>query len=398
MGRAKLRNMERKTFWRRGRRIAPVLVPLLAVVGFWLYPPSQERCLRGIALVEVDECYELPLGPGDTLFFKSARADAGLDGASMRRDSSLGRRQATGFFISPSGCLVTDAAVWGEESVCLASDTLRICLRAEEARLARLRRVVSGQLEELAYYKRTHTVIDDGYNPVMDYYEHLHRRILRLDTLWKAVQRAMRLERPEATLRRRAAVRYAAPLTDEPGAAAPASSAPNDADEALAAAESRACRATADAVWPCRLERLDSGGLALFRLEAGVLPAGAYRFRPSRFWGLWPVSPRRNVALLGYPYYKLPAEADSLRPVALSLRVQKGRFSLSPFPLSAGAPVRGVLGRVVGVNAGGRFVPVADVCRLRGEYAPFWRRWADNVQAWWCGSERKQTRRDDETI
>lgn len=354
----------------RWQRVGCVGLLVGLLMGVCLWPVAPERGLTGVALLRVDGGYALPIGPADTLFFKTLSDRDGLDGLSLRRDSAQECRYATAFFLTRAGLLATEAAVCGAGPDTLCPDTLRLRLSVEEQRLVRLRRVTDGQLEELAYYHRTHSVVDDGYNEVMDFYDRLRRFGEQTDTLLAAVRRARQLKRPVAVWQGDARLVRGGWVPDGAPLGGSAKTGP-----------------------ACRLLVTDSSGLALFHLTETSAPRSAYVFRPSRVWGARFLLQSRDVCMPAYAGYAMTGTADTLQPRCLVLRVQDRRFFLTPGSLSGGAPVMGPLGRVVGVYAGGRFVPVAHLCRLRGGEVPWYRRWGADLRVWWRGLTERAERR-----
>lgn len=153
------------------------------------------------ALVEVEHWsgYALPLEGGDTLYFAeltpwdrevqqqdSVRL---LRGLHTEREPALLHRVTQGFRIDVAGrvqcALRPSVESW-------QGDTLRAALRATEratrARVALMKR----QRSELAYYRRTHSIVDDGYHEVMRFATKLHLRLKNEQTCLLLLQKALK--------------------------------------------------------------------------------------------------------------------------------------------------------------------------------------------------------------
>ena len=147
--------------------IVVLVVVLTALILYIFIPQARKKQMDALCRVRARSCYALVLAPKDTLFL-SLRDDS-LRNAAIHADSLHDEQDQTGVFVSNTGCVVTsDALVDGAP--------LEVTGRVLQGRLERLDTILSERLEketsevdELNYYARTHTVVDDGYNEVMAY-------------------------------------------------------------------------------------------------------------------------------------------------------------------------------------------------------------------------------------
>ena len=150
-------------------RILTRALAVMAVVAVWwmvLRPGNVRRQLDAVCRVEGVAWYDVTLACGDTLRMslrEGRLTDA--EGNAFVGDTT----RATGLFVSAEGHVVTSDAVVGGAQDSLAPEPVRELLVKERDRLSALAEQKAEAMEELAYYERTHTVTDDGYNEVMDY-------------------------------------------------------------------------------------------------------------------------------------------------------------------------------------------------------------------------------------
>ena len=148
-----------KTVW-----VATVGIILCGCLLFW--PTSERACREGVAEAVTVSWYELGVPGGDTLYFNVLRTDSTLGGLSAERETAQREFRANAFFISYSGRLLTAAdSVTRPER--LNREGLLPALQKESrlvsVRLAGFRRM----LEEMEYYGRTHSVVDEGFHEVI---------------------------------------------------------------------------------------------------------------------------------------------------------------------------------------------------------------------------------------
>lgn len=236
-----------KTVW-----AATVGIILCGCLLFW--PTSERACREGVAETVTVSWYELGVPGGDTLYFNVLRTDSTLGGLSTERETAQREFRANAFFISYSGRLLTAAdSVTRPER--LNRETLLPALQKESrlvsVRLAGFRRM----LEEMEYYGRTHSVVDEGFHEVMAHNEWVKAQCGELARCKQALDRLLAAGGEDAYLREERTLRIHA----------------------------RAGRGADEVSVACRRLSQRSGGPSVWQAAGGKLPDGCRRFRLNPF-------------------------------------------------------------------------------------------------------------------
>lgn len=159
-------------------RIFVALLIFSFAVGLGFYFRRDDTPLKALVNVEMSSYYVLHLSDGDSLCFAESSLQ---DRKTMRMDSVASLRVIS---LNPKSAQMTTSyfgfrvARNGEVQVALPNvedtllgDRFKQTIVKTLADLEQSIRLAKHRLDELEYYHRTHTVIDDGYNEVMRYAE-----------------------------------------------------------------------------------------------------------------------------------------------------------------------------------------------------------------------------------
>ena len=317
--------------------VVVLVVVLTALVLYIFIPQASKKQMDALCRVRARSCYALVLAPKDTLFL-SLRDDS-LRDAAIHADSLHDEQDQTGVFVSNTGCVVTsDALVDGAP--------LEVTGRALQGRLERLDTILSERLEketsevdELNYYARTHTVVDDGYNEVMAY--------RALATMYK--------EQTDSALHK-------------------VKKALKDALRLKAIAQVHAEVITPYTKHPVKAYLREHGdGLLLLQTADELLPQGSTRFSVYRF-GVRHL----NSTLLAF---------NDMGCLSLGSKPQKVGRKSELFPACEGGAWVNRSGHLCGIERGGRRVSSYAVARLmrKAHCWPVW--WSLNLKAWVKGMQ-----------
>lgn len=195
---------------------------LLFCIGIGLWLRRDKSAVRALVQVELWSGYVLPLNEDDTLYFAEATA---WDREREHRDSvrlfrgmhtlrkeALLHKVVKGFRVAHGGqvsCVLPTLfdTLRGEKLL----ELLRNSERATRARVA----LMKHQRSELAYYRRTHSVADDGYNEVMAFAAQHHRRLKNEQACWALLRKALQKASLVAVKQHRLRVDGAAYLLEE---------------------------------------------------------------------------------------------------------------------------------------------------------------------------------------
>lgn len=315
----------RINFRSRKTKIFLILLILIAVVSLlWTCVPSREtRREAALCRVRAGACYALPAGGRDTLYL-SLRDDS-LQRAALSSDSVRQDTDHTAFFVSEAGhALTTDAMTAGHSDRLAPAKVAERLVRLDTLLTARLKEE-KGKLNELDYYARTHSVIDDGYNEVMAYRERTTRSVRAQEQTLALITR---LRKGKA---RAALLHLSITLS------------PNGTATCL----------------PAHLVKR-SGGLALLQLDCKTLPDGATRYSIQRYPTL-----TFGAELLGYNDFG--GKTAAARSTLLSSRTPH-------LPATEGGPWVNRSGLVCAIARGKGRVPAIQAARLmRSVHAwPVW--------------------------
>ncbi|MBQ8276871.1 MAG: glycosyl hydrolase family 25 [Bacteroidaceae bacterium] len=330
----------------RKRLLVYVLLAVLSVLLAWmeLVPLPLERQLQAVCRVRSHYTYVVALSDSAQLRFSPGRGWlTEADGSGLQPDSAC----ASGCFVSPSGHMVTTAGLLGFHADSIGGRMLRDLLQAERERLDSLRAGLRDKQEELDYYARKHSVVDDGYNEVMDYRDGTARRLARVDSLLQLLEQALAEDGLTARLQADFTVGYGRP-------------------DGKGKWYSYMFKAV-------MVHRTDS--LLLLRSVTRGLPEGAARMvtylRPVVTWG------RRGLGCFGVALAPDAAPADSL--------------SAWGSPCLEGSVAVNCFGKLCGLRSGGRWLDRSAVSDLVYGYKswPVWalRNLRDNVRYLFSGGK-----------
>lgn len=331
---------------------ATILSTLTVCALTWVWSPSAEDCRRATVWMESRTTYAFPVDEGDTLFCPTLSVPM-FDTERFGRADSIGTSIVhSAFFISYDGCLIAPA----EDDNLPTTDSIRSLLKQERIRLTHLSDALTHQLQELAYYGRTHSATDDGYTEVMTYGTELAERKGRLDSLLHLVEKLEETAAPQPEIHRRYRI-------------------------GMPAGMEREAHATFIA---CHRRTSPADGLALYQTANRTLPRDCRCIRLPfwrRFVKTMPTGLVHMVAIYLQAY-----DTDSIRPAMatwLPLPCEY-RYLCEHFPSSAdGGLIIGRHGWPAGIYARHRSIPLATAFLLQHRHRPFWQRWKEETVAGW---------------
>ncbi|MCM1108651.1 MAG: hypothetical protein NC388_06300 [Clostridium sp.] len=308
-----------------------------------LFPLSDEGWEQAVVWMECRTTYAFAGAEGDTLFCSSLSIPL-FDIEHARRPDRAGRsRMHTAIFVSGDGCLIAPAPA----DTLPSADSLNRLLTHERERLARLHKVMDGQLDELDYYARTHSTVDDGYTDVMSYRTALQLKRDRLDSLRYILDHVSVLP----------TIRHEHHVYPD--------------DDSLPATEAPAME--------CAQLTQATDGLALFGIRTHRLPSGRQRAGLP----LWAPAPEGLCRLWAFCHYCAPNRSTlprRARPIRMAMKERRPDYRL---PHSAdGTPVVRQ-GRWAGVYLQGTCVDLSTIRHIIREHRPWWKETAVDIQYLW---------------
>ena len=299
-----------------------VLLLVGAGLLFALLPPSLSKVKKSVVRVEARSHYEVVTPTGDTLTLPLSDLAAGR-GMILGGDES-DRADMTATFVSNTAHLLTsDSLVFHAPDSLSASATHARIVHRDSMVNAEMN-VVDEEMKELDYYAHTHSVVDDGFNAVMEHRVRLQKYKKTLDSLHIRYAKAIKQKQP---LVAHLSVKASASVC-----------LPSDSGKV------KTCRFAAEMVGH------DVGkGLLLLQLKDKVLPEGTSSV-PLNAFSLG----HNAVQLVGYADYG--GATSRLLPSLLRLPAQ-------PLPHSAceGSMVLSAKGHVKGMWKNGQIISLADV-------------------------------------
>lgn len=302
------------------------------------------RLLRKVVLVEENRYYKVEFEGGRTLFL----VQDSIHGDSLSTSLAPHSRKdyTTGFFVSEAGHLVTSNVRKGKLRDNLSEREVKALLEEEKKRKGLRRAELKNELGELDYYRRTHSVTDEGYNEIMALRERVSEELRQTDSICKilAVKAA-----PKAVPLSRYFLVYSAVREND----------------------TTVCTRKI----PAHLEKEDADGI-LLQTHNRRLPSGAKTF-------IFHLVPYGFFGAEGKMNVQIPALETELRAVQSVERTAKALPALQHkndtfSPLSAGAPVVDERGNIVGYFNGNKQVGERDLQRLLGSGIGFFPRlWYD---------------------
>lgn len=181
---------------KRRTKITILTIIGLAIITLIVYtyvPMRNDKALRAICRVEAQSCYRLITPQRDTLYI-SLRPDS-LQEASIEAEEVAKGFSQSGVFVSNEGDVVTSDGIVDKCNDTLSHAEIKTRLQQLDSITEKRQKGIHSVVDELDYYARTHTVIDDGYNDVMAYRERIKVRAAHTDSALSIIKRA--LERPK---------------------------------------------------------------------------------------------------------------------------------------------------------------------------------------------------------
>ncbi len=300
------------------KKIILITVVIAATVMFFIgifFPVSLQRQTEGVCRVECRSTYLIPLTDADTLQLGSFPNDSLPGGIELRCDSTVNIRQISGAFISNSGDIITSAALRNFSPDTLRRQQLLPLLKHEASRIDSLRCYTEKQMEELRYYRETHTVDDEGYTPVMEWGIRIAHRLARLDSLSRLLHLALEKKNASAQLRATYRIVHHQPL---------------DSTTLLRSVM------TAHAV-------VQKDSLLLLRTDSATLPRNAFRFTPYLLPTEWFTAKRWTKRIIGYPHNVSQTTLPEIYPDSLAslLSLSEGSAAVNVFGQLCGVVVKG---------------------------------------------------------
>lgn len=187
--------MKRNTFY----TFTTSVVVLLLQFALLFSPLSSLRQRQSICRLSFRSYYEVVLKGGDTLYL--ATTDEAPQRAGYVADSVSGQVVLSGVCVSPFGHVLTSACANGYASASLEGSSLHQRLKGLDTLMRKSLLDLQSEVRELDYYALRHSVVDDGYNAVMEYRSYLTALMQQSDSTVRLIQRALSEKSLRATLR-----------------------------------------------------------------------------------------------------------------------------------------------------------------------------------------------------
>ncbi len=170
---------------------------LLCIVGgisinFW--PESANTQLKSLCRIEARSCYALPVDGNDTIFLPLKDDD--INHLLANPNDVTYRVDISGAFVSQEGHILTSDSLVMHAPDTLSAERTRESILRMDTLVNKAKRAIDDMLKELDVYAQGHSVIDDGYNEVMDYRAKLNRQLLKIDTVKKTLTKAINTKKP----------------------------------------------------------------------------------------------------------------------------------------------------------------------------------------------------------
>lgn len=176
--------------------IAAAFILLIIVGGllmdFW--PESDTTRLKSVCRIEARSCYAIPLDGNDTIYLPLKDND--INHLLANPNDITYRIDLSGVFVSREGHLLTSDSLVLHAPDSLSAERTREGILRMDTLVNRAKSAVDDMLKELDIYAKSHSVIDDGYNDVMDYRAKLNRQLLRIDTVKNTLTKAINTKQP----------------------------------------------------------------------------------------------------------------------------------------------------------------------------------------------------------
>ena len=153
-------------------------------------PASDERCRKGVGEACTVSWYELEVKGVDTLYFTSFGRDGLPTGLSSRQEEVSRTFRSNAFFVAWSGRLLTAADSLTRPGQ--KPEDLHKMLRGALAQLTKKQKTCTVLLDEMDYYRRTHSVVDDGFHQVMAHDEEIRAQAEDISRCRQVVEAALK--------------------------------------------------------------------------------------------------------------------------------------------------------------------------------------------------------------
>ncbi len=193
------KKVEAKTMKRKAAIITILSIMFIGGILIIFIPTQSRHHLEAICRVEGNVCYAVLLNNGhDTLFISLKNDSAQI--ASVHNNLPDNVHYQSGAFVSNEGHVITSDAFTEDVPDSLTPQQLHSRLLALDSLMKQKIQTEKGEEKELNEYARTHTVIDDGYNDVMDYRVKVTQRVEQTDSVIRRIQQALTLPQLSAHL------------------------------------------------------------------------------------------------------------------------------------------------------------------------------------------------------
>ena len=327
------------------RQRLPIVASILSFVLIMLFlfiPRSTRRQLDSVVLVEARTCYAFISDDGDTLYCNTNMPSA-QSCISVNKDAATTRSLRSGFFVSTWGHVLTTA------SLCPTPDTIGGDVAIErldsiKSIFIRHHAILKSTKTELDYYARTHHVVDENYNEVMQHRYSVTKNFQEADSTLLVLDRM--LQSDEVTIECQTSFLMRHAHTTDTGCIVSTTS-------------------------PLRFVRA-SKSLLLLQTTSERLPQYAtryvvYQFSP-RYWApSW-----SNLRALGF----WQASPDSL--ILPSVAPEPLNFELTQH-YEEGGPIVDVYGHLVGVKINGKMASHSEMLGILHEEKSLLNWWMSNL-------------------
>lgn len=162
------------------------------LIDFW--PESDTTKQKSVCRIEARSCYAIPLDANDTIYLPLKDND--INHLLANPNDITYRIDLSGVFISREGHLLTSDSLVLHAPDSLSAQRTREGILRMDTLVNKAQSAVNDMLKELDIYAKSHSVIDDGYNDVMDYRAKLNRQLLRIDTVKQTLTKAINAKQP----------------------------------------------------------------------------------------------------------------------------------------------------------------------------------------------------------
>ncbi len=176
--------------------IITTFIAVIIIVGLFidLWPESDTTRLKSVCRIEARSCYAIPLDGKDTIFLPLKDDD--INHLLANPNDITYHIDLSGVFVSREGHLLTSDSLVLHAPDSLSAERTREGIQRMDTLVNKAKSTVDDILKELDVYAKSHSVIDDGYNDVMDYRAKLSRQLQRIDTVKQTLTKAINSKQP----------------------------------------------------------------------------------------------------------------------------------------------------------------------------------------------------------